>query len=203
MSRILSFLSLPLLVTSLASCKFAIPGSDTKSSFAIDAGQDGALRNGDAPTFIMLSDWFQKFKVDSASNANAKDKVGTSALVQQIPQAYHGAMVAYLDSQIERNEKLQKFITAKKRNKVFELLRLEVDEMYDITGSLLNPKHKRITKDLFAKFIKLAWRDDFVDLFAEDFTSKVLGKRLLFEVLANLEKERENFKALLIAKYEK
>lgn len=203
MNNFFHLIFLSLIALSINSCKFGLPGSDTKSSFAIDAGQDGALRNGEAPTFVMLSDWFQKFKVGNTSNSNSKHKVGSSVLVKQIPPAYHRSIVKYLDKQIKRNEDIQKSIANKNKQKVLRLLILEVDEMYDVAGALLDPNHKLVTKDLFAKFIKLAWRDDFVDLFAEDFTSTVLKKRLLNEVLTNLDKEREVYKALFLAKYEK
>lgn len=195
-----TFLITAILGVSISGCKFE-DDSDVKSSFAIDAGQDAIFRSGTAPTFVMLSDWFQKFKVEGSSKSNSKERPSTHALLTQIPKEYRSALVKYLDVQIERNGNISAAIDKKDNEAVWALLRLEVDEMYDIVVSLLNPQHKLKTDDLFAKFIKLAWRDDFVDQFAIDFTSKALSKRLLHEVLANLEKERDVYQELLLKKY--
>lgn len=195
-----TLLALALTGTALGCAPTSDLDSQVRSFLGIEAGQNDAVRNGDAPTFVALSDWFNGFVVGGATSGGGQT-LSFSTLSQRIPTQSQASLASYVDSQLARNAVLKQALAANDDATLGDLLELETRELYDIVMVMLNRRYQPQTADGFAAFLAGSRTVSYVHTFALEFLSKALSTRLLTEVQASLEVERANYLKSLTSLY--
>jgi len=204
MTRITRVTKLALICCSILSlsCKRTVESDQ----FAV-VGMEASIRDGQAPTFTALADWYQNFKVEF-SNAAPGSTDGRAVNASQMQSSFDEKTKQYLAAWIaDQNERLNQFRDAlAKRDRVAlrALLDAEAWEMYEIAAAFVLPTYWPEVPgkpDRLAMLIRgLDAHGLQTDLFAEEFLGQVM-QRDLKTFFDQLELERTNYANSLAAEF--
>lgn len=185
-------------VTALAvGCSPATDDSEQKSFLGLQASQNSAVRDGQAPTFIALGDWFQRFIVAAAPTSNGPRTASMDDIKKGLPDQYRPSLVDYVREEKRRTSDFLDALRTDDNAKLKALVEKESFELYDIVMVMLNPLYEQRTEDKFARFMALTRSTNFVDVFASDFIGGLLKTRQLPEIQRSLETERKSYEKAL------
>lgn len=192
-----------LLILNALACKRNSSG-DTKSFVGLEADVNPEVAKGLAPSFLLLQQWFAgSIPVDEAVAQSGKINYKvhqnfSDYSYSQMPKEYKDSIVKYYQQQIGRVADFQR--QSKNPSELQALLKVEAAEMYDILRVLLEPGYKPKTNDLLAVLLSQPGLRNFIDRYSAELLQR-LYKRPQRDLIANLDKERDNFARLLIDTY--
>lgn len=206
-TRVHTIVSSTLLAVAAVGCK---PSSDggLRSFFGLEAGQDADVRAkvGDS-LFVDLAAWFAAFKLQTAESSGARGEISVSTVRSKFPKAYVNTLLAYLNVQGRRIDKLSAALARNDDATVKRLLDKETLEMRDIALILIHPGVKESmlkTKDKLALLlVRTRAKEDFVDQFAlNGFLDKAFATGMTTQQLVDaLEPQRQRYLAALVERY--
>lgn len=137
--KILTMASLGFLGASGAACKLVSKGSS--KSFV---GLSARVSEGNAPSFVAVSEWFE-------SAAGAQANLG-GQVFGQTPDNLRGGLVAYAEQQMQRIRDFQ--LAEKDPARLAQLLAREADDLLEIILALADPGFSpEQADDIFAKLL--------------------------------------------------
>jgi hypothetical protein len=186
------------------SCKKSQPSSKDKSFVGLNAELDASILRGEAPSFLLLQQWFNRelpLDLDKAQEGGVTYRVHSEfsgATLDRLPTEYKTRLLAYLDQQQVRVNEFQSNLS--RPEKLKDLLKLEVDEMADILRALIDPNYVPKTNDLLAQLISHKPIRNFIDRYSVELLEKLYA-RSQRSLILGMDKERDNFKDLLVKAY--
>ncbi len=197
-----AFATACLALVQLAACK-QVETSATKSFIGLEAGQDGEIRKSNSPIFLALSDWFQKFKMNSTAKAAPGIRTNAAGLQTSVPSEFRKLITNYLEVQLKRTDELVAALDGKQFPRVRALLDLETKEMKDIALVMIMDGYTPVTDDLLARFMAAARKKgDFVDTFAATgFLDRLLAVSNVPTLVNDIEKQRLAYLEALDTRY--
>lgn len=181
----------------------------------LEAGLDAQVRSGSAaPTFIALSDWFARFRLDNGPGPS-RDEDNVHVLRQSDLSSRLGAegrkqMIAFIEQEEER---VRDFETAlaisdqgQRRTELVRLLRREADDMKAVIEALTYRygayRGELRSTNKFALLLASRESSDYVAKYAEDFYYEAYKDRgSIKEIVAGLGKERDAYVDALVNRF--
>ncbi len=178
------------------------PKAKNKSFVGLESELDQSILNGQAPSFLLLQNWFTGALPVSAENSRTG---GTTYQVHsqlndqsmaKLPEQYRKMLTEYL---IQQGQRIHDFQSNLQRpNELKALLQKEALELQDILMALIDVGYVPVTDDLLAHLIAHRPLRNFIDRYSVELLEK-LFKRSLRSLIQGLPTETENFGNLLIA----